>query len=558
MISEGSRAVFNTFQDRLSIEVIKLDKNSDSNNLIYYDNATKILTVFIPDLYDPSIAESLSLYFIDTLKNYKYKDIDNEYILLSGTHIDKAMAEVFTDGSVSSIVPMVKKFIDSARVKNIIHDYESLFNTLDLPIDKKDACNFFRGFITTALLHSWTKDVKYNYQIILSKFNKYYKPITFCTLLTVTKERLDYNLLHLLQIALNICYNGVSDILRWFEEQTKITDTKKEFQQVNGNKNEVNSEKKIVYASKVIQKVDYEITKVANTTEPVLLLGETGVGKDLIAYEIHKRSSRAKNPFVTVSINNLSESIIESELFGYEKGAFTGAVDEKIGKFESADRGTLYLPEISEIPHKIQLKLLEFFQYRRVERVGNKKNILNLDIRLILASNADLSKLLREGKLREDFYYRISVIKINIPPLRERKEDIRPLANYFLRRHSYRIRGEYYEFDEFVLSELEKYDWRGNGRQLENLIIGAIVKSDSPRIKTFAFEDLYRSIVHDIPLKKNGEDISNYKASELIFKKNYFKEILKKANGNITYAASIAGISRQALYKIINELDLHI
>jgi transcriptional regulator with GAF, ATPase, and Fis domain len=231
-----------------------------------------------------------------------------------------------------------------------------------------------------------------------------------------------------------------------------------------------------VFDSSQMRRIDYEITKVARINVPVLIIGETGVGKDLVAKLIHSRSSRANKPFEYIPIKSLHEGLLESELFGFEKGAFTGASEDRIGKLERANTGTAYLPEISTLPDTTQLKLLEFMQYTNIERVGGgAKGKIKLDVRIIMASNEDLERLVSEGRLRKDFYYRIKVYTIEIPSLRERSGDIEILAKHFLELYSVKMTGKKYSICSDAIVLLKDHKWEGNIRELENSIIRAII-----------------------------------------------------------------------------------
>lgn len=315
---------------------------------------------------------------------------------------------------------------------------------------------------------------------------------------------------------------------------------------------------RFIFKSKVMTKVDYEITRLAKIDAPVLILGETGVGKDLVAYNIHKRSNRNMNPFVSVSIKGLKEELIESELFGYEKGAFTGAAERRIGKFEGANNGTIYLPEISSLNQSTQIKLLEFLQFGVIERVGSGGDSkIKLNVRLVLASNENLEALMDKGLIREDFYYRIKVITLNIPSLRERQEDIGLLAEYFLGKNSINMFGTKFKFANGTLEKLERNHWRGNVRELENSIINAITKAKDESLYPSDFRDFTEPVNSNEVSSESEESIKDFKSQEENFKKSYYKKLLKHTNGNVTKAATIAGISRQALHEIIKKLDIH-
>jgi len=233
----------------------------------------------------------------------------------------------------------------------------------------------------------------------------------------------------------------------------------------------------IVGASHEMQEVFKMVERVAHSRASVLIRGESGTGKELIARAVHYNSSRASGPFVPVVCIALSEQLLESELFGHEKGSFTGALNQKAGRFEMAHRGTLFLDEIGDIPGNVQMKLLRVLQEREFERVGGVKTI-KVDVRVVTATNQDLEKGVREGKFREDLFYRLQVVQINLPPLRERKEDIPALVEHFIEKYNVEngtdVKYAGPEAMEFMLA----YDWPGNVRQLENAIERAIVLAD--------------------------------------------------------------------------------
>ncbi len=308
---------------------------------------------------------------------------------------------------------------------------------------------------------------------------------------------------------------------------------------------------KLIISGEAMRKIEMDIEKFAYQDVHILLTGETGVGKDIIAKEIHLRSNRRNKLFSSVSLHTLSENLIESELFGHEKGAFSGADEAKTGKFEAANGGTIYLPEISEINEKIQLKLLKFMQYKEINKVGQKTGKdIKLDVRLILASNKNLDELVEQGKLREDFYYRIKVVNIHIPPLRERVDEIRNLAEYYLKKLSIKFNKCGLKFSEETLKELENYYWKGNVRELKNIITNAVLRTDDNKIITPDIVPV-RNIRQDLSIKNE-----QYKISLQKFKKKYFSDLLESFGGRINDAAEAAGISRQALHKILKELNI--
>jgi DNA-binding NtrC family response regulator len=230
----------------------------------------------------------------------------------------------------------------------------------------------------------------------------------------------------------------------------------------------------VVGDSPAMRKV-YRLTRlVAPTRASVLLVGETGTGKELIARAIHRLSPRADGPYVRVNCGALSESLLESELFGHVKGAFTGALDNKTGRFEAAHGGTIFLDEISSMSYKLQVKLLRVLQEREFERVGESRTI-RVDTRVIAATNQQLEVEIDAGRFRDDLYYRLNVVPIHLPPLRERREDVAPLARYFLERYSEENRRETPHLPDDILRALEEYDWPGNVRELENYVERAVV-----------------------------------------------------------------------------------
>lgn len=329
---------------------------------------------------------------------------------------------------------------------------------------------------------------------------------------------------------------------------------------------------KFIYKSPKMKEVFYEMKRGARLANTILLVGESGVGKDKVALQIHNISERNNKPFVCVPIHTLSSTLIESELFGYERGAFSGAEKSKAGRFEATDGGTIYLPEISELTESIQLKLLYFLQYRTVSRVGQNPyhNDRLIDVRLIFATNEDTEMLVEQGRLRSDFYHRINLIQIHIPPLRERKEDIEPFTNYFIEKYSQEFYKKLFTVDDSVIEYFYDYDWPGNVRELENTIERALIKlnldfvenNDNPILTYDHFDGFLdnnsshqknkkKSIIHN-----NSGDIVEYKNAQNNFKKYYFKELLSKANNKISLAAKIANMTPQGLRKILKQLDM--
>src|SRR5277367_1763762 len=234
-------------------------------------------------------------------------------------------------------------------------------------------------------------------------------------------------------------------------------------------------------SSPAIRAAFESIRKVATTDAPVLLLGESGTGKEMAARAIHMGSGRKDGPFVAINCSAIPETLLEAELFGHEKGSFTGAHAQRKGRFESADKGTLFLDEIGEIPLPLQVKLLRFLQEQCIERVGGRQSI-PIDARVVTATNADLRKGMSAGTFREDLYYRLAVVVLTLPPLRDREEDIRLLAQYFLQRFAAQSNKSGLAMDQDTLRALDRYHWPGNVRQLENNIRRAVIMAEGKRL----------------------------------------------------------------------------
>jgi two-component system, NtrC family, response regulator AtoC len=311
----------------------------------------------------------------------------------------------------------------------------------------------------------------------------------------------------------------------------------------------------IVGRGRKMQEVLALVERVAPTNSTVLIGGESGVGKDLIARAIHQNSRRAAGPFIKINSTAIPETLFESELFGFERGAFTGALASKPGKFELADKGTLFLDEIGDVPAAIQVKLLRVLQEREFERLGGTKT-LKVDIRMIAATNRDLRAALEEGTFREDLYYRLNVVPIDIPPLREHKEDIPDLVNHFLARFAADSEREIEGITPAALNALMEYHWPGNIRQLENSVERAVALSSGRLID-----------VMDIHLDKgHGKGVTAPSASADQFlpegmtmeqwEDNMIREALRRANGNKSQAARLLGLSRNALRYRLGKLGV--
>jgi DNA-binding NtrC family response regulator len=309
----------------------------------------------------------------------------------------------------------------------------------------------------------------------------------------------------------------------------------------------------IVGRSPIMREIFATIARIAPTRATVLLAGESGVGKDMIARAIHHHSPRADRPFVKINCTSIPENLMESELFGYEKGAFTGANITKPGKFEQADTGTVFLDEIGDVPASIQVKLLRILQEREFERLGSNKT-RHIDVRVLAATNVDLRAALEQGTFREDLYYRLNVMPLNIPALRERKEDIPYLADHLVKKLSKDLGSPVNEISEGAVQRLMAYHWPGNVRELENVLERSMVLSTGPVLQAddIRLDMQLRSKVqssagdHFLP---EGMTLDEYEQSII-------KEALKRANGNKSQAARLLGLTRNALRYRLTQMGL--
>lgn len=294
-----------------------------------------------------------------------------------------------------------------------------------------------------------------------------------------------------------------------------------------------------------MRKIFSTVDEVAPSSAPILITGETGVGKDLVARAIHLRSQRSFGPFVAVNCGALSESLLESELFGHEKGAFTGAVKTRRGCLEMADSGTLFLDEIGEISTKMQISLLRVLEEKRFLRLGGS-NSVSSDFRLITATHRDLPPLIKENQFREDFYYRINVITIHIPPLRERKEDVPVLSDHFLKRFVEETGKHLEGFTVKALEQLISYPWPGNVRELKNVIERAVVIARGRMIGSEELKFLDPGKPYPDPMAITLEDLE----------KSHIKSTLVSCDGNISQAAKKLGINRSTLSRKMKRYHL--
>ena len=301
----------------------------------------------------------------------------------------------------------------------------------------------------------------------------------------------------------------------------------------------------MVGGSPQMQGVFAYIRKVAGTNAPVLLLGESGTGKELAALAIHERSPRKDKSFVAINCNGIPENLLESELFGHEKGSFTGAHAQRKGLIENAADGTLFLDEIGELPPPIQVKLLRFLQEQRFQRVGGRQEI-QIDTRVIAATNADLKQTISEGKFREDLYFRLAVVVIMLPPLRDRGDDVALLAREFLQRYAAQNNKKSLAFSPDALRALYRHNWPGNVRELQNRVKRAVIMTDGKRLTADDLELADLSQTSPATLKEAREAVE----------KEVVQNALKRHQGKITSAALELGVSRPTLYELMEKLGI--
>ncbi len=312
----------------------------------------------------------------------------------------------------------------------------------------------------------------------------------------------------------------------------------------------------IIYKSAAMERVLQTVRKIADSNLCVLITGESGTGKELIARAIHSLSSRHMHPFVPVNCGALPENLFESELFGHERGAFTGAMRDKPGLMEFADKGTFFLDEIGELGMNMQVKLLRVLEERRIRRVGGNKEI-EIDVRIVAATNKNLEHLTEKGLFREDLYYRLTTMKIDIPPLRERTEDIPVLAEFFLNEICRQNNHSRCYFSEDAMKQLQTYSWPGNVRELQNIINRAFYLRTSERITE---DDLPLAICKDRSVLNEQVYNQPYAAAKQAilekFEVNYIKHHLKRNNGNISKTAASCGLDRRTIHRLIKKYQI--
>ncbi len=322
--------------------------------------------------------------------------------------------------------------------------------------------------------------------------------------------------------------------------------------------NGINAFQNIVGKSAPMQRLYETIRMVAKTDMTVLITGESGTGKDLTARAIHALSPRSKGPWVAVNCPTVPENILESELFGYKKGAFTHATTNKIGLFQEANRGSIFLDEIGDISPAIQTKLLRVLQEKEIKPLGDTKSI-KVDVRIISSTNQDLKAKIKRGEFREDFYYRLNVLPIELPPLRHRKEDIPLIADYLVKKHCSELKKPSIKISQELMALFMQKTWEGNVRELENVIIRGLLFSTSGEITTkdVGTNKITKNEISSDYISKKNLPYKNAKEEALKqFNEEYIGYHLTKSKGNVTQAAKMCGLERQALQQIMRRFEI--
>ena len=361
--------------------------------------------------------------------------------------------------------------------------------------------------------------------------------------------------------AVNAMKHGVQDfIVKPFAPEEVIIKLKnlveaQNFRTLQEMEERLPQERAFIGESVQIRKIKDTISRIATTNSSVLITGESGTGKEVVARSIHEQSTVSSGPFVAINIGGVPENLLESELFGYEKGAFTGATGRKIGMFELANGGTLFLDEIGDMPYALQVKILRVLQERSITRLGGTEPI-PINARIVCATNKDLESLVREGKFREDLFFRLNVVRIHIPPLRERKDDIPLLCAWIIKKLNINMGRHFSGLTPDAMEKLKNYDFYGNIRELENILERAAIFSDGDLISEDNIE--LRGDVLGHVKKSSEENVSTEGMSLKEIEKQSIERALRRWEGNRTKAANELGITRRTLITKIEEYNLDI
>ncbi len=365
-----------------------------------------------------------------------------------------------------------------------------------------------------------------------------------------------------IEVAVQAVKFGAFDFLeKPLSMERIILTTERALQFKNLEKENINLRKTITKSydlignSLTMQKIKAQIEMVAKGDSRVLILGESGTGKELVARMIHSLSLRANAHFIEVNCAAIPQELIESELFGHEKGAFTGAIDKKIGKFELANEGTLFLDEIGDMSLLTQAKLLRVIETQKFQRVGGTRDI-TVNVRIISATNKDLTEEIKKGNFREDLYYRLNVVPIYIPPLRERKDDIPELVNYFIDEFSRGKGWRRKKINDDAMKVLQSYTWPGNVRELRNAVERLMIMTDSEIIGVSDIKNM--GIIRESAKEETYFSFSSLRDARDAFERDFIIKKLKENNWNMTKTAEIIGIERSNLYKKIKSLGINL
>jgi len=440
--------------------------------------------------------------------------------------------------------------------------------------DDRNHCKVLRGLLESTGLHSLVAHSvdtalpiidKQDLALIITDLKMPGK--SGIDLLTLSQERKPYVPVILMtaygtiEAAIEAVRKGAYDfITKPFDENELLNVVKKALLESQKNKELISAyfEKEqyslpdIIGSTPAMQHIFKTVHKIAPTDSTVLVTGETGVGKELIAKAIHASSHRRNNTFVKINCTAIPENLLESELFGYERGAFTGAITSKPGRFEIAHKGTVFLDEIGEIPLHLQTKLLNVLQDRAFERLGGVKTI-RVDIRIIAAANIDLQVAVQSGKFRSDLFYRLNVVPIHIPPLRERKDDLIPLIHYLLSKFTGKYNKKKRDISPQALAAFTNYNWPGNIRELENVLERMVVMSEND---TLDIEQVPIEIKGELTSREPATFKENLDSVSRITEKKMIIDALNKTNQNRTKAAHLLGISRRTLQNKIKEYSI--
>lgn len=344
---------------------------------------------------------------------------------------------------------------------------------------------------------------------------------------------------------------NIDDLINTIRKVTEIVNMRYENSLLKEHIVEITKDYKFVGRGNIAKRLREEAATVGATQATVLITGESGTGKEVLARLIHQASDRSNNPFVSINCAAFNENLIESELFGAEKGAYTGADRQRKGRFEIANGGTIFFDEIGELSLNMQAKLLRVLQEKEFERVGGNTQI-HSDFRVISATNVDLKKAVELGNFRQDLYYRINIIPIEIPPLRERYEDIQPIAEFFLTKISREMKKKIAPLSSEVIKSLEEYAWPGNIRELRNVIERLVVMAKDETITISDLPEEFKVQSDDNKAIKNAE----LRTAKQGFEKDFITEVMRRNNWNITKAAKELNISRKTLYKRLNDYNI--